>query len=315
LQPPKSHILIIDDVPDNIRVLGEALMADNEIRFATSGAEGLSMIRTPPLPDLILLDIMMPDMDGYEVFQQIQSDPSIRHIPVIFLTAKASDQDELKGFDIGAVDYITKPFNSRIVGARVKTHLELKRYRDHLDYLVTLRTEALFTANSQLQQELEKGRQTEDILRQNEQLLAKSNKSLEETNTALKIVLNQISQDKQEMAGNIMASINKTILPTIEKIRGKVRDSQVHTWLNMLQSNLNTIVSPFAQKLTSGYYRLSGTEIEVANLIKNAKTTKEIASLLNISHKTVEFHRNNIRSKLGIKNRPINLRSYLIAMK
>jgi CheY-like chemotaxis protein/two-component sensor histidine kinase len=128
----REKILIVDDMPVNIRILGQLLRARYHIRVATSGEKALAIAVSENPPDLVLLDIMMPVMDGYEVCRRLKSDPRSSNIPVIFITAKESVEDETKGLETGAVDYIVKPFTPSIVMARVRTHLELKRRRDEL---------------------------------------------------------------------------------------------------------------------------------------------------------------------------------------
>ena len=125
-------ILIVDDMPANIKILGQLLRSQYDIRIATGGEKALAIAASEDPPDLVLLDIMMPDMDGYEVCRRLKKDPRSKDIPVIFITAKGEVEDETKGLEIGAVDYIVKPFSPPIVKARVKTHLELKRQRDEL---------------------------------------------------------------------------------------------------------------------------------------------------------------------------------------
>jgi diguanylate cyclase (GGDEF)-like protein len=121
----KYEILIVDDNPQNLKVLGAVLMeAGYAIHIAQSGEQALKSLETLK-PDLILLDIMMPGMDGYEVCRAIKSDPLTERIPVIFLTAKIEEEDVVKGFETGAVDYVTKPFSSAILLARVRTHVRL----------------------------------------------------------------------------------------------------------------------------------------------------------------------------------------------
>ncbi len=134
----KSRILIVDDAPENIRILGDALKGDHRISFAVNGREALGIARSDNVPDLILLDIVMPEMDGYEVCRQLKAGKKTRNIPVIFITAKSDEEDETKGLGLGAVDYITKPFSKAIVKARVRTHLELKRHRDILENLSSM---------------------------------------------------------------------------------------------------------------------------------------------------------------------------------
>ncbi len=129
----KPSILIVDDTPENIDVLKETLKNDYIVRPALSGAVALRIATAEPRPDLILLDIMMPGMDGYEVVRHLQADENTREIPVIFITAISDMEGELKGLELGAVDYITKPINPPIVRARIHTHLALREARVKLE--------------------------------------------------------------------------------------------------------------------------------------------------------------------------------------
>lgn len=128
----KQTILIVDDTPQNIEILNEVLGDEYEILCATEGKEGLALALAEQ-PDLILLDVMMPEMDGYEMCRQLKEEPRTRAIPVIFITAMSQEDDEAKGLEIGAIDYLTKPISPPIVRARVRNHLELKRHRDILE--------------------------------------------------------------------------------------------------------------------------------------------------------------------------------------
>ncbi len=129
------RILLVDDSPSNILLLGEELRRSHEVLVATDGETALRRAVSEPHPDLILLDVMMPGMDGYEVCRRLKNDERTRGIPIIFLTARNAEDDETKGLDLGAVDYITKPFSLPIVHARVRTHLDLKRKSDLLETL------------------------------------------------------------------------------------------------------------------------------------------------------------------------------------
>ncbi|MGO9118054.1 MAG: PP2C family protein-serine/threonine phosphatase [Desulfomonilaceae bacterium] len=126
----KPKILIVDDTPENIQILMGTLKDQYTIVAAINGEKALKMAVAEPRPDLILLDIMMPGMDGYEVCRRLKADEQARDIPIIFVTAKTEVSDETLGFELGAVDYITKPFSIPVVKARVKAHLDLKRLRD-----------------------------------------------------------------------------------------------------------------------------------------------------------------------------------------
>jgi diguanylate cyclase (GGDEF)-like protein len=132
------RILIVDDVPDNIRVLSRMLAEDrHEIFASTNGREALTIAESF-VPDLILLDVMMPGMDGYETCMALKANPLLQSIPVIFVTALGDTDDETRGLSLGAVDYITKPFKEAIVKLRVRTHLELKQQRDLLGRLSSI---------------------------------------------------------------------------------------------------------------------------------------------------------------------------------
>lgn len=131
-QQEKNTILIVDDSPENITVLGALLRTDYIIRVATNGEKALQLVDSDNPPDLILLDVMMPGIDGYEVCKRLKANTLTQKIPVIFITAKTSEADEVKGFEMGAVDYVTKPFSPVVIKARVRTHVELKKYRDFL---------------------------------------------------------------------------------------------------------------------------------------------------------------------------------------
>ena len=128
----RNTILIVDDAPENLTILDGLLQPLYRIRAATSGPRALRIAATAPLPDLILLDVMMPGMDGYQVFERLRADPVTRDIPVIFVTSMNSPEAEMLGLEAGAVDYITKPIKPAIVLARVRTQLELKQAQDWL---------------------------------------------------------------------------------------------------------------------------------------------------------------------------------------
>jgi putative two-component system response regulator len=128
----KQTVLIVDDTPENLTVMNGLLRDQYTTRIANSGERALRIAEDHPLPDLVLLDIMMPGMDGYEVCRRLKRNPRLAAVPVIFLTAKAEIEDEQTGFDVGAVDYITKPISPSIVLARVSTHLKLKLAADFL---------------------------------------------------------------------------------------------------------------------------------------------------------------------------------------
>ena len=127
----RPTILVVDDSPQNLNVISELLANRYKVRVAPSGARALQIVRTTP-PDLILLDVLMPEPDGYEVCRQLKADAATRDIPVIFLTSRHDQEDEARGFALGAVDYIAKPVVPPLLLARVQTHLTLKAATDFL---------------------------------------------------------------------------------------------------------------------------------------------------------------------------------------
>jgi len=140
-------VLIVDDTPENLRVLGDMLEQEGyEVLVATNGPDALDNAGANPAPDLILLDIMMPDMDGFEVCRRLKGDPNMAKIPVIFISALGMSDQKIHAFSEGAVDYVTKPFQAEEVLARVNTHIQLKLHQDNLQFLVAQKTSELVLA-------------------------------------------------------------------------------------------------------------------------------------------------------------------------
>jgi len=133
----RATILVVDDLPDNLSLLSNVLRADYRVQLASSGAKALELIGRAP-PDLILLDVMMPDIDGYEVCRRLKANPDTRDIPVLFVTAKTEMEDEELGLNLGAMDYIRKPISPPIIKARVRNHIRLKLQADMLKNLSML---------------------------------------------------------------------------------------------------------------------------------------------------------------------------------
>jgi len=139
----QPRVLIVDDAPANIDLLMTTLMDEYAILVAKNGENALRQAFKEPGPDIILLDIMMPGMDGYEVCRRLKADPRTRDIPVLFITALSDEEDEARGLALGAVDYVAKPFRPALVKIRIRNQLELKRHRDHLEEQVRERTREL----------------------------------------------------------------------------------------------------------------------------------------------------------------------------
>jgi PAS domain S-box-containing protein len=162
--------------------------------------------------------------------------------------------------------------------------------------------------------DITKRKQAEEALKKKEAALRLKAERLEEVNTTLRVLLKERQKDKVDLEEKVLSNIKDLVLPYIERIKKTSLDNLQKSCIKILESNLEEIVSPFARKLSSRLLGLTPTEIRVADLVKEGKTTKEIAEFMNLSHRTVESHRENIRDKLGIKKSKTNLRTYLLSM-
>ena len=197
----KQAVLVVDDTPANIQVLMETLKDDYRIIAAVNGQRALQLAASTPPPDIILLDVMMPEMDGYEVCAKLKADAKTRDIPIIFITAMNDAQDETKGLELGAVDYITKPFSQAVVLARVKSHLDLKQAR-----------EILKNQNVILEQRVEE--RTKEVL------------ELQKTEFDLRM-----AKEKVENELNIAAQIQKSILPSSFPAYPDRKEFELHAFM------------------------------------------------------------------------------------
>jgi PAS domain S-box-containing protein len=201
----------------------------------------------------------------------------------------------------------------RDISAQKQTQQELIKYRDHLEDLVAERTAELGKINDQLEQEIDDRKRAEENLRRREKELEAQSNHLAEVNTALKVLLKQRENDRNELEENVLSNVKELISPYIEQLRKNRLNTRQAMFVNILESNLSNIISPFVSKLSSRFLNFTPMEIRVANLVKEGKTNKETAALLFISKNTVLFHRHNIRKKLGLKNTKINLRTHLLS--
>ncbi len=158
----RQSILVVDDSSQNIELWHELLNQDYKVRAALNGERALKLLENPDKPDLILLDIMMPGMSGYEVCEHLKRDPTTKNIPVIFVTAKSQSTDEVKGFELGAVDYVTKPIQPVVVMQRIRTHLALYDQSIELEKQVRQRTNELQQSRLQIVQSLGKAAEYKD---------------------------------------------------------------------------------------------------------------------------------------------------------
>ncbi|MBD2663043.1 two-component hybrid sensor and regulator [Richelia sinica FACHB-800] len=232
----KKNILVVDDTPDNLRLLSVILSSEGyNVRKALDGETAITACKTL-LPDLILLDVMMPEMNGYEVCQHLKADEKTRHIPIIFISALNDVIEKVKAFDSGAVDYITKPFHKTEVLARIQTHLNL--------YFLQLE---LHQKNILLQQEIQERLQIESALNLQKQKLEQALADLQHTQTQL------IQSEKMAVLGQIVAGIAHEINNPVTFISGNLyyAHQYILNLLNLVEAYQAeyTNPSPFIQEI------------------------------------------------------------------
>ncbi len=231
----RNHeILIVDDIPKNLQIIGDILYSHGlGITVATTGKQAIE-IAILKQPDLILLDIAMPEMDGYEVCKRLKTNGRTKNIPVVFLTARAYPQDIIKGFDVGGVDYVTKPFNSTELLARIKTHLELKtkteelkKVNSELEERVADRTSRLNEANIQL-------RKANEGLTESNQQLSEANRKLSRLDKAKKDFLVLINHELRTPLNVIMGFS--------QILKQALKETQYSGFVKRINNSVNRLV-------------------------------------------------------------------------
>lgn len=197
---------------------------------------------------------------------------------------------------------------------KIRAQEALRQTLDELEQRVAERTIELTEANEKLRREIEERKLAEKNLRQKEREIKLNALHLEETNIALKVLLEQREKDKNELEEKVLTNVRGLLLPCLERLQGCRLNERQKVYTDILETNLQNIISPFLHHLSSRSLNLTPAEIQVAGLVKEGKTSKEIASLMNVSERGIEFHRNNIRRKLGLSNAKKNLRSYLMSL-
>ena len=313
-------IMVVDDEVAVTMQLEERLtsMGYEVVGKAASGKGAVDMAEQLR-PELVLIDIVMPgEMDGIDASRIIGDELDI---PVIFLTAHTGEEFIGRAKDVEPFGYIVKPFQEGQIRAAIEIALykkqmeqALRKANDELENRVQERTADLSAMNKKLRQEIRQRRRSEEMLRKREKELEIKTSSVEEANTALMVLLKRRDEDRREVEDKFLFNIKELVLPYIEKMRKGRLDSGQESCLSALESNLNDILSPFSHKLSSKYLRLTPTQIQVATFVRQGKATKEIAEVMNLSTRTVESHRVNIRGKMGINKQRVNLRTYLLSI-
>jgi PAS domain S-box-containing protein len=203
---------------------------------------------------------------------------------------------------------------TRDVTDRKRAEEALKRARNELEMRVRERTAELLKANELLEKEVRERKVAEINLKKSEKALKMKAKNLGEANAALRVLLKRRQEDKTELEEKVVSNVKELVEPYLRKAQRTRLTERQKAYLSILESNLKDVVSPFSRSLSATFMNLTPSEIQIANLVKHGIRTKDVSEMLCLSTKTVEFHRHNIRKKIGIKNTKANLRSYLLSL-
>jgi DNA-binding NarL/FixJ family response regulator len=277
----KLHILILEDMAADAELMEDELKQGgfNYVAKRVAGKSAFIKELKEFSPDLILADYSLPGFDGRAALK-IAVD-KYTDTPFIFVSGALGEELAIELLKKGATDYVLKNKLSRLVPSVKRALNELAERNER--------------------------KKAENELRL-------KSKSLEEANTALRVLLQHREEDRKAMEEKVITNVKKLALPYIDKLKMlKLNENQL-AYVKIIEDNLKDIISPFLRNLTVEHLNLTPREIQITSLVKEGKTTKEITDFLNISATAVDFHRKNIRMKLGIKNKKTNLRSFLLSM-
>ncbi len=321
----KGTVLIVDDTPANLHVLAQ-LLTDNGYRArpVPNGLHALVSIRSA-LPDLILLDIMMPDMDGYEVCSELKADEKTRSIPVIFISALGEVFDKVKAFSSGGVDYITKPFQEEEVIARVETHLTICRLQQDLQ----LKNDALEEANNTLEEKVEArtlALRTEiEQRKKNQQEKDHLFELARQQSEQLRSMTNLLIESQQNQRQGLSTGLEQEIRQNIDQLRAKLKTietmfpvehnphlattmaeaihllAKMERYVNQVTADLDQAAETEQEMSSNPLLQLSAREQEVLRLVAEGKSNAEIAEILNVAMSTIYTYLKRIRQKLDIQ--------------
>lgn len=275
------HILILEDTPTDASLIQFELTEAGLTFTANWVTDRASYLKALDefSPDIILSDYSLPSFDG-----QSAMDLAARKcpdVPFIFVSGALGEETAVDLLKQGATDYVLKGRLFRLVPAVTRA---LQEARERAEKRMALKA------------------------------LELKSRSLEEANTALKVLLQHREEDKTTLEDQVLVNIRKLVLPYIENLKHLHLNDKQMAQVTIIEENVRGIISPFLRRMTSTYLDLTPREIEIANLVKEGKTTKEITGILNISATAVDFHRKNLRAKFGIKSKKTNLMAFLSSL-
>lgn len=299
----KAKVMVVEDEFVAAATIRKTLtQAGHEVCAVITHGEEVVQAALEHQPDLVLMDVQLAgEMDGVQAARALleHSDSAI-----IFLTAYDDPEVVQRAKTVGPLGYLVKPVNPKEMTIAIELALykqgvekELAQHRDRLEDLVAQRTRELVAANESL------------VTREAE--LNRQARKLHDANVSLRYLLQQREEDKEELGDRVVANVKELVMPHLEALEKSRLAPEQADRVELILANIREILSPFTQRLTSRLIGLTPSELKVADLVKNGKTNKEISQMLNISTKTVEFHRENIRIKMGLRNQKVNLRNFL----
>jgi DNA-binding NarL/FixJ family response regulator len=284
----KLHILILEDVKTDAELIEDELREAGMVFTSICAQDKASYLKGLDefYPDIILSDYSLPSFDGLSALKHaVERCPDV---PFIFVSGALGEEMAIELLKQGATDYVLKSRLSRLGPAVSRALQEASERKER--------------------------KMAEEALIKREQALELKSRSLAEANTALKVLLQHREEDKATLEEQVLTNVRKLVLPYIENLKHLHLNEKQAAQLKIAEENLTKIVSPFLRNLTSNYLELTPREVQVANLVKEGKTTKEMTEILNISATAVDFHRKNLRTKFGIKNKKTNLMAFLTSL-
>ncbi|MBW1962231.1 MAG: DNA-binding response regulator [Deltaproteobacteria bacterium] len=295
-------ILVVDD-EETVRNLLERMLRRNgyECELAADARQARHVLESRHF-DLMLCDLKMPGESGLDLARYVSE--AFPDTAIVMVTVIEDRQTAKAALDMGVYGYVIKPFDENqiiiaVANALRRRELEItwRSHKAKLEEAVAKRTADLVKANEQLKKrERELHARTEELV---------------ELNSALRVLLKKREEDRSEMEEKILLNVKHLVSPYLERLKQSRLSSVQRSWLGMVESNLRDLIAPMARKLSAQHVGLTPTELQIADLIKRGKTSKEIAATLHLSHNTIISHRYRIRTKLGLRNRDVNLQSYL----
>jgi len=295
-QPPLCTVLVVDDEPGIRKTLSTHLAKwQFKVLTAANGCQAMALMKSA-CPDAVITDLFMPEVDGFELLKHLRK--TTPELPVIVISGQGDRGDVIEALRLGAWDYLYKPIESvsflrlAINRALEKARLlsENRAYRDHLEGLVA--------------------QKSAELLDQQKILMDKT-VSLEKANEALKRLLDQREIEKKAIEQAMVGNLKRFVFPYLDELERVPLDKRAASYVDIVRTNIEQLISPVSKSLGGAYRDLTPAEIKVADFIRQGYSTKSIAQALNTSPSTVEKHRNNIRRKLDILNKKLNLQTYL----